>query len=98
MPSFRLEPDLVLVVLLPPLLYSAASKASLIDIKREHAPIVQLAVTLVLLTTVAVGFGLHTAVPSVTLAAAIALGAVVGPPDAVAATAIGPALRPPDAI
>jgi monovalent cation/hydrogen antiporter len=88
-PAFRLEPDLVLVVLLPPLLYSAASKASLIDIKRERGPIVQLAVTLVLLTTIAVGFGLHAAVPSVTLAAAMALGAVVAPPDAVAAAAIG---------
>ena len=87
-PDFRLDPELVLVVLLPPLLYSAASKSSLIDIRRERSPIVRLAVTLVLVTTVAVGFGLHAAVPTVSLAAAMALGAVVAPPDAVAATAV----------
>jgi CPA1 family monovalent cation:H+ antiporter len=88
MPDFRLQPELVLVVLLPPLLYSAASKSSLIDIRRERGPIGQLAVALVLVTTVAVGLGLHAVVPAVTLAAALAFGAVVAPPDAVAATAV----------
>jgi CPA1 family monovalent cation:H+ antiporter len=87
-PKVELEPDLVLVVLLPPLLYAASIRSSLLDIRRVIRPIVALAVGLVLLTTFAVGFGLNAVVPSVTLAAAMALGAVVAPPDAVAASAV----------
>jgi CPA1 family monovalent cation:H+ antiporter len=79
----------VLFVLLPPLLYAAAIRSSLLDIRRLVRPIVALAVGLVLVTVAAVGFGLHAVVPSVTLAAAMALGAVVAPPDAVAASAVG---------
>jgi CPA1 family monovalent cation:H+ antiporter len=86
--DLRPRPELLLVVLLPPLLYAAALKSSAIDIRHEIGPIVSLSVGLVLVTTVAVGLALHAAVPDIPLAAAMALGAIVAPPDAVAAVAV----------
>lgn len=89
MPEFRIDPDLVLTLVLPPLLYSAALNSSYINIKANLRPIGLLAVGLVLATTVVVGLVAHWAIPDLPLAAALALGAVVAPPDAVAAVSIG---------
>jgi CPA1 family monovalent cation:H+ antiporter len=88
-PSFELDPDLVLFGLLPPLLYAAAIRTSLIDFAAVRQALLILAVGLVAVTTVAVGLLAWWVVPSLTLAAGFALGAVVAPPDAVAATAVG---------
>lgn len=87
-PHDPLEPDVILVGLLPPLLYAAAIQVSLVDIRRDTRAIVLLAVGLVIATALAVGL-VGWLVAPIPLAAALALGAVVGPPDAVAATAIG---------
>ena len=87
-PSFELDPDLVLVGLLPPLLYAAAIRTSLIDFARARDALLLLAVGLVAVTTFAVGLVTWWVLPGVTLAAALALGAVVAPPDAVAASAV----------
>lgn len=87
-PHYSLEPDLVLLVLLPPLLYAAALQCSAIAMRTLWRSVVGLAVGLVVVTTVAVGIVLHLLVPSIPLPVAFALGAVVAPPDAVAATAI----------
>ncbi len=87
-PTFELDPHLVLVGLLPPLLYAAAIRTSLIDFARVRDALLLLAVGLVAVTTVAVGFVTWWLLPTVSLAAALALGAVVAPPDAVAATAV----------
>nr|MCW2727530.1 Na+/H+ antiporter [Aeromicrobium sp.] len=86
-PDFELTPEIVLVGLLPPLLYAAAIRTSLIDFRANMRPIALLSVGLVLFTTVVVGF-LVAALLDVPLAVGFALGAVVAPPDAVAATAI----------
>ncbi|MRJ76596.1 Na+/H+ antiporter [Aeromicrobium sp. SMF47] len=86
-PDYRLTPEIVLVGLLPPLLYAAAIRTSLIDFEANLRPIALLSVGLVLFTTVVVGF-LVSALLDIPLAAGFALGAVVAPPDAVAATAI----------
>ncbi|MRK00939.1 MULTISPECIES: Na+/H+ antiporter [Aeromicrobium] len=86
-PDYRLTPEIVLVGLLPPLLYAAAIRTSLIDFEANLRPIALLSVGLVLFTTVVVGF-LVSALLHIPLAAGFALGAVVAPPDAVAATAI----------
>ena len=88
-PTFELDPDLVLFGLLPPLLYAAAIRTSLIDFAAVREALIILAVGLVAVTTVVVGLAAWWVVPSVSLAAALALGAVVAPPDAVAATAVG---------
>ena len=88
-PEFGLDPDLVLLVVLAPLLYSAALDSSYLDIKANIRPIGLLAVGLVLTTTAVVGLVAHWVVPGLGLAPALVLGAVVAPPDAVAAVAIG---------
>lgn len=88
-PEIRMRPELVLFVILPPLLWSAGLESSVISLRRNKRPIMQLAVGLPLATTVAVGAVAYYTVPELTLAAALTLGAIVAPPDAVSATAIG---------
>jgi CPA1 family monovalent cation:H+ antiporter len=87
-PDFELDPDIVLFGLLPPLLYAAAIRTSLIDFRANAQAIVILSVGLVVFTTFTVGLVAWWVVPAIPLAAALALGAVVAPPDAVAATAV----------
>jgi Na+/H+ antiporter len=82
-----LTPELVLIGLLPPLLYAAALRTSLIDFRRNRRPIALLSVGLVVFTTVGVAVIAWWLLP-IGWAPAFALGAVVAPPDAVAATAI----------
>ncbi|WP_199255191.1 Na+/H+ antiporter [Mycolicibacterium mengxianglii] len=89
MPTITLEPDVVLFVLLPPLLWSAGLESSYVDLRRNKRTIGMLAVGLPLVTTFAVGVVAYRLVPDLTLAAALTLGAIVAPPDAVSATAIG---------
>lgn len=89
MPDYELDPDLVLVLVLPPLLYSAALESSVLSIRANLRSITSLAVGLVLFTTFAVGVVAHLLLPGLPLAAAFVLGAVVAPPDAVAAVAVG---------
>lgn len=88
-PEFRLQPEVVLLLVLAPLLYSAALDSSYLDIKANMRPIGLLAVGLVLFSTVVVGVVAHAVIPDLPLASALVLGAIVAPPDAVAAVAIG---------
>ncbi|GAA4590017.1 CPA1 family monovalent cation:H+ antiporter [Actinoplanes octamycinicus] len=87
-PEAHLEPELVLIGILPPLLYVAALQTSVPAFRHALRPILLLAVGLVLVTAFAVGFVVHWLVPAAPLAACVALGAIVAPPDAVSATAI----------
>ena len=87
-PNVELDPDVVLVVVIPPLLYAAAIEASLIDIRANRRPIASLSVGLVLATAFAVGGLLAAMVPGLPFAAALALGAAVAPPDPVAALGV----------
>ncbi|GAB3195559.1 Na+/H+ antiporter [Nocardioides hungaricus] len=88
-PQIHLEPEVVLIGLLPPLLYAAALSSSLVDFNAYRRPILLLSVGLVLFTTLGVGVLVHALVPGISWPVAFAVGAVVAPPDAVAATAIG---------
>src|SRR5687767_2554594 len=88
LPHIELEPDLVFLLFLPPLLYVAASSTSIRDIRRNTRPIALCAVGLVLATVAAVAVVVHLAVPSISWPIAFALGAIVAPPDAIAATAV----------
>ncbi|GLH97532.1 Na+/H+ antiporter [Phytohabitans aurantiacus] len=87
-PEVHLEPEMVLVGILPPLLYVAAIETSVPAFRFNLRPILLLAVGLVIFTALVVGFVLHMLLPEVPLSLCIALGAVLAPPDAVAATAI----------
>jgi monovalent cation/hydrogen antiporter len=88
-PNIPLEPDLVLTLVLPPLLYSAALDSSLTAIRRNLRTVVSLSVLLVLATALVIGVGFGLFVAGATVAAGIALGAAVAPPDPVAALAVG---------
>lgn len=88
-PNLTLDPELVLTLILPPLLYSAALDSSLTAIRRNLRTVVSLSVLLVLATALLVGIGFELFVTGATLAAGIALGAAVAPPDPVAALAVG---------
>lgn len=94
-PNLNVDPHLILMVVLPPILYSAAVTVHATDFRRNVKAIGGLSVLLVVLSALAVGFLLHWLIPDLGLAAAIALGAVVSPPDAVAAISIGKRLGLP---
>ena len=88
MPEVALDPDLVLVIFLPPLLYSGAFFANLRDLTADLRSITLLSVGLVLATVVVVAVVAHELIPGFGWPEAFVLGAIVGPTDPVAATAI----------
>lgn len=94
-PTIRLEPELVLAGVLPPLLYSSAVRFPVIDFRRNLRMIAWLSVVMVVLTAVVIGIVVHLIFPDIPLALGIALGAVVSPTDAIAATSIGKRLGLP---
>jgi Na+/H+ antiporter len=87
-PDVELDPDLVLVLFLPPLLMSSAWFTSWRDFRADIRIILQLAVGAVFFTTLVVGVVTHLVMPSLPWAACFALGAIVSPPDSVAAKAV----------
>jgi monovalent cation/hydrogen antiporter len=93
-PQLTLPPELVLVGVLPPLLYSAAFFTSLRDLRANFRPIGLLAVGLVVATMLAVATVAHYAT-GLSWAASFVLGAVVAPTDPIAATAIARRLGVP---
>ena len=88
LPPIDLDPDLVLVVILPPLLMFGGYFTVWDDLKRNFGGVMMLAIGAVTFTTVAVGWAAHWLVPGLPWAVCFALGAIVSPPDAVAAKAI----------
>ncbi|MDQ1738471.1 MAG: monovalent cation/hydrogen antiporter [Pseudonocardiales bacterium] len=94
-PQVYVEPDLILPLVLPPLLYAAARKTSWRFWAANARPILLLAVALVMVTTAVVAYVASAVVPGISLAGAVALGALVSPPDPVAATAIAGKLHLP---
>jgi CPA1 family monovalent cation:H+ antiporter len=87
-PEYTLDPHIVLPLILPPLLYTAATDSSYLDLRAQLRPVALLSVGYVLFATFAVGWAAYLIVPDLPLTAALVLGAVVAPPDAVAATAV----------
>ena len=87
MPEVELDPDLVLLIFLPPLLYGAAFFTSLRDLRRNARPIALLSIGVVAVTMVAVAAVAHYAI-GLGWAESFVLGAIVSPTDAVAPTEI----------
>jgi monovalent cation/hydrogen antiporter len=87
-PSVELDPETVLAVFLPPILFSGAYFLSVRDLWRNIRPITLLAVGLVITTTLAVSAVAMALAPELGWPVALALGAIVSPPDAIAATSI----------
>jgi monovalent cation/hydrogen antiporter len=94
-PNVELDPDLVLVLFLPPLLYSAAFFSSLRDLRANLRPISMLAIGLVAVTMVAVAVVAHAVIDGLPWSMAFALGAIVAPTDPLAATTIARRLGVP---
>lgn len=88
LPVIELSPDVVFIIFLPPLLYSAAWNTSWHDFKSAIRPISLAAIGLVLFTTVLVAVAAHQFIPGFSWPLAFLLGAIVSPPDAVAATSV----------
>jgi monovalent cation/hydrogen antiporter len=97
LPTVKLEPEMVFLLLLPPLLYPAAVFTSWRDFRANLRPILLHAIGLVLLTTAVVAVVAH-ALTRLPWASAFVLGAIISPTDAVAATAIATRLRVPGQI
>ncbi|MEU8460195.1 Na+/H+ antiporter [Streptomyces sp. NPDC029003] len=98
LPTYTLDPHIVLPLLLPPLLHTAAVDSSYLDLRANARPIALLSVGYVLFATLAVGWVAYMVVPGLTPPVALVLGAVIAPPDAVAATAIARKLGLPNRI
>jgi monovalent cation/hydrogen antiporter len=88
LPDIELQPDLVFVLFLPPILYAAGYFTSIPALRAKLQAVTLLAVGLVIFTAVVVAAVAHAVVPSMSWAVAFTLGAIVAPPDAVAATTV----------
>ncbi len=95
LPQVSLDPDVVFLLFLPPILYQAAIFTSLRDFRENIRPISALAVGLVLVTGLAVAVTARELFPGLPWSVALVLGAVVSPPDAVAAMAVLSRLKVP---
>ncbi|WP_114941433.1 Na+/H+ antiporter [Mucilaginibacter endophyticus] len=87
-PPVKLNPDIVFMIFMPPLLYSAAWYTSWSAFWKLRQPIGQLAFGLVVFTATAVAFFAHWLIPDFSLALGFLLGGIISPPDAVAASSV----------
>lgn len=88
LPAVTLDPELVLVLFLPPLLMDGAYFTAHSDFRRHLGGVLSLAIGAVVFTTLIVGMVAHWLMPELPWAACFALGAIVSPPDAVSARAV----------
>lgn len=88
LPNLALDPEVVFVVFLPPLLYDAAFRTSWHDFRTNIRPISALGISLVFFTTIVVAITAYYFIPGFSWPLAFLLGAIVSPPDAVASAGI----------
>jgi Na+/H+ antiporter len=94
-PNIQLEPRLVLLGVLPPLVYAAAVRLPWRDFRKNLRPISGMAIGLVACTTLVTAFVAHVLIPGLSWSAAFVLGAIISPTDPVAATAVASRLGVP---
>ncbi len=95
MPHVRLDPELIFMIFLPPLLYEAAWFTSWREFWKWRRSIAMLAFGLVFFTSLVVGWFTNWLIPGFTLALGFLLGGIISPPDAVAATSVLKGVRIP---
>ena len=93
LPTIQLNPDVVFLIFLPPLLYYEAFQSSIRDFRTNLRLITLNAVFLVIVTIAAVAIVAHALIPGLPWAAAVVLGAILGPTDETAAIAIASRLN-----
>jgi monovalent cation/hydrogen antiporter len=96
--TIELEPDVVFLVFLPPLVYAAGWRTSPHELRALVRPLGLLALGLVFVTAAVVAVVAHALVPGLGWAGAAVLGAVLAPTDAVAATSIFRRLGAPERV
>lgn len=94
-PDVTVDPDLILPLVLPPLIFAVARRSSLTSFRANVRSILLLALALVVVTTTLVALVFRWRVPGLPIAAAVVLGAIVSPPDPVAAVAVAGSLGLP---
>lgn len=94
-PSIHLDPELVLVLFLPPLLMDGAWYTAIVQFRRHFIGILSLAIGAVVFTTLVVACVAHWLFPMMPWAACAALGAILSPPDAISARAVLQRVRLP---
>jgi monovalent cation/hydrogen antiporter len=87
-PSVDINPEMMMVLFLPPLLYDAAWHTSWKDFWKWRRVILSFAFLIVIVTSFVIAFVSSWLIPGFTLALGFLLGAIVSPPDAVSATSI----------
>jgi CPA1 family monovalent cation:H+ antiporter len=87
-PPMAVDPDIIFLVFLPPLLYEAAWFTSWHEFWRRKRSIAFFAFGLVILTSITVAYFANAIIPGFTLALGFLLGGIISPPDAVAATSV----------
>ena len=95
MPVVSLQPDIVFLIFLPPLLYAAAWNTSWKNFWKSRRAIGLLSIGLVIFTSTAIAFLSHAIIPNFPLAYGFLLGGIISPPDAVAATSVLSGLKIP---
>ena len=95
LPAFRVDPEVIFLIVLPPLLYIAAYFTPLQSLRANLFTIGSLAVGLVIASACAVAVAARLLIPGMPWSVAFVLGAIVAPPDAVAATAVTSRLAVP---
>jgi len=88
LPEIRIDPELIFVIFLPPLLYEAAWYTSWKDFWKWRRVISSFAFLIVLLTSTVIAVVAHYCVPGFSLALGFLLGGIISPPDAVSATSV----------
>ena len=98
LPQIKINPELIFIVFLPPLLYDAAWETSWKDLWRWKRVITSFAFLVVLATSLVVALVSNMVIPGFTLALGFLLGGIVSPPDAVSASSILKTVKVPKRI
>ncbi|MCG2612856.1 Na+/H+ antiporter [Terrimonas sp. NA20] len=95
LPEIKIDPDLIFVIFLPPLLYEAAWHTSWKEFWKWRRVISSFAFLIVILTSCVIAFVSSSLIPGFTLALGFLLGGIISPPDAVSATSIMKQIKVP---
>lgn len=95
LPPIEIDPELIFVIFLPPLLYEAAWKTSWKEFWRWRRVISSFAFLIVILTSCVVAYFSNWLIPGFTLALGFLLGGIISPPDAVSASSILQSVKVP---